>query len=310
MTNMPAATIIGFTDCEASEDMRHTLMALMLDYIAIRYGRGEITKGTCTSFRESLTNLADYLGHARPVSRIKRRDIETWLGSMNVAPATQRLRLSTAKGFFQWATLERYASTDPTLGIRGPKRPRTVPRGLTDEDIARVFVAARDQRQRLLLTLMLEEGLRAIEVSRLQLGDLDIVGRTMTVTGKGGHSRVLPLTDQTMLVLQDYLQERGRKSGSLLLSYQRSYANPGDGISPTYVAKLASDAFGRAGVDESGHSLRHTFAHSLIDAGASLRDVQGALGHVSIMTTQVYLPLTGVKELRNYMGKRPKEAIA
>jgi integrase/recombinase XerD len=282
----------------------HTLGQCASQYISTRYQRGEITKTTRDQFRYSLGNLCDFLGRDRVFERIDRHDIERWLGWMKVSAATQRLRLSTAKGLFQWAVIEGLTRKDPTLGIRGPKKPRSVPRGLTEEQVGAVLAAAEDSRSFLLLTLMLEEGLRAIEVSRLQLGDIDFGNKTMVVTGKGGHSRVLPVTDTTMTAINSYLADRGRHSGSLLLSYKRSYANGGDGITPPYAAKLAGAAFHRAGISESGHALRHTFAHGLIDAGASLRDVQGALGHVSITTTQIYIPRSGVAELRNFMGRR------
>lgn len=282
------------------------------NYLLSRVQRGEICSGTRQRFKYALSNLTDFLGRDKELAQVTRHDIEHWLGAMRVSSATQRLRLSTAKGFWRWAVIEGHTRRDPTLGIRGPKKPRSVPRGLSDEDAVKVLAAATDSRHRLLLILMLEEGLRAIEIARLQLGDIDMVDRSMVVTGKGGHSRALPVTGVTMDAIQNYLGERGRNSGSLLLSYQRSYANDGDGLTATYVAKLAADAFRRAGVHETGHALRHTFAHGLIDAGASLRDVQGALGHVSISTTQIYLPWTGMSELRHFMeaGQETKKAPA
>jgi site-specific recombinase XerD len=233
-----------------------------------------------------------------------RFDVERWLGSMDCSPATVRLRLSTAKGFFQWAVIDGLIRSDPTLGIRGPKKTRTVPRGLSNEQVTAVISVARDVRERLILILMVEEGLRSIEIAQLQLGDVEMASRTMIVTGKGGHTRALPLTESMVGALLTYFAERGRSAGSLILSYQRSYANPSDGITAKYVSRLAGNAFRRAQVDESGHALRHTFAHGMIEAGADLRDVQGALGHSSIVTTQVYLGFASVPQLRAFMGKR------
>jgi site-specific recombinase XerD len=159
---------------------------------------------------------------------------------------------------------------------------------------------------------MLEEGLRAIEVSRLELADIDFGAEVLTVRrGKGGHGRVLPLTETCRDAVLAYLAERGRGAGHLVRSRTEKLSVLDDGlISPT-VQLIAGRALARVGIAESGHALRHTFARRLLEAGASLRDVQTALGHASIATTQIYLPFTGVIELRAYMGhKRPVDSMA
>ena len=275
-------------------------------YINSRWSRGEISPETRRSFGESLGLLGDELGDEKKVTSIKRRDIEQWLGHMECSPATVRLRLSTARGMFRWAVMEGYTKIDPTLGIRGPKKPRTVPRGLSQEHAEKLLAGALDARERLLLLLMLEEGLRAVEIARLQLGDVELAAGSMVVHGKGGHSRVLPITDAVTSAIETYVAERGKRSGFLLQSYQRSYANETDGLTAKYVARLAGNAFRRAEIPESGHALRHTCAHGMIDAGASIRDVQMALGHASMTTTQVYLGHADIAQLRNFMGRRAR----
>jgi site-specific recombinase XerD len=164
-----------------------------------------------------------------------------------------------------------------------------------------VLEHCRDNRERLIVLLMRREGLRAIEVANLELADIDSGEHSMIVRGKGGHERALPVTVEVWSAIETYLAERGTFDGHLLQAYQQSYANSEDGITPKYVARLVGDAFRRAGVRASGHSLRHTFATELLRNGAHLRDVQTALGHVSISTTQIYIPLTVVGDLRGLM---------
>lgn len=275
-------------------------------YILSRWQRGEIAEETRRSFAETLRLLCEWLGAEQSLDSVNRRDIEMWLGHMSSSckGATIRLRLSTVRGMFRWAVDEGLVQIDPTAGIHGPKKPRSVPRGLSSDAVRAILAVTVDARERLIVLLMLEEGLRAGEVARLEMGDLDPNDRTMIVTGKGGHSRVLPITDACSDAIAAYLSERGRHSGPLLHSYQRSYANPTEGLTARYVARLASDVIHRARVRESGHALRHTFAHDLIEAGASLRDVQAALGHASIATTQVYTGRADIGQLKRFMGKR------
>lgn len=279
-------------------------------YMASRWSRGEITRETLRSFRETLRLFSEWCGPRRRLSDLQRPDIEKWLGDMKCAAATKRLRLSTVKGMLQWAVIEGHARRDPTLGIRGPKKPRSVPRHLTDKQVQAVLACAKDKREYLILILMLEEGLRAGGVAGLQLGDIDLIGRTLRVTEKGGHERPVPITDRVAQVIEDYLFERGRRAGSLLKSdrYRESKAQEGgDGLSAKYVARLASNAIKRAGVPESGHALRHTCAVDMLDNGADIRDVQTVLGHRSIATTQIYVGLAQVHELRPFMGHHPRK---
>ncbi len=281
-----------------------TVGAASTRYVMQRWDRQEISKETRRSFRETLRLFAETVGHDRLLDQVKPRNLDVWIKGManrQVAAATIRLRIGTVKGFFRWAVLEGHAKKDPTIGLRLPKPVRTVPRSLSDDQIALALERCVDARERLIVLLMREEGLRAIEVANLQMGDIDMAARTMVVKGKGGHSRVLPVTSTMMGALSSFLTERGRDSGALIQSYQRSYASDNDGLSAKVVARFASEAIKRSGVKESGHALRHTFAHRMIDAGASIRDVQLALGHASIVTTQVYLGHAALGDLRGFM---------
>ncbi len=151
------------------------------------------------------------------------------------------------------------------------------------------------------MLLMRREGLRAVEVANLELADIDPDERSMIVTGKGGHQRALPIVAEVWSAIESYLAERGTFDGHLIQAYRQSYANIDDGVTAPYVVRLVGDAFRRAGVRASGHALRHTFATELLKNGANLRDVQTALGHVSISTTQIYLGFTVVGDLRALM---------
>jgi site-specific recombinase XerD len=273
-------------------------------YVEARRDRQEIGPRTVKTFREILTLFADDVGRDRLLSSVSRRILDQWvkgMGQRQLAPRTIRLRIGTVRGLFRWAVIEGHIRKDPAVVLRQPKLPRQLPRGIREDQVAAVLKECRDDRERLIVTLMHREGLRAVEVSRLETADIDPLERSMVVRGKGGHERMLPIVDRVWAMIESYLAERGDRAGHLIQAYQQSYANGEDGITPPYVAKLVGDACRRAGVRASGHSLRHTFATELLRNGANLRDVQTALGHVSISSTQIYIPLTVVGDLRGLM---------
>lgn len=283
-----------------------TLERAIAEYIQGRADRQEIMEATVAIFKECLALMSEHLGRSRLLRSVERADILGWVGQMGLRlrPSTMRLRISTARTFFEWCLLSGHIKRDPMVGVRGPKKPRTIPRRIQETDVRLAVANATDARERLMIILMVQEGLRAMEVAGLEMADIDRHVGVMTVHGKGGHDRTLPICEETLEVLDAYLKERGLASGYLIQSYQRSYANKTGGLSRKYVARIVCQSLHRSGIEESGHALRHTMAHTMIDEGADIRDVQTVLGHASMMTTQIYLPLTEVTKMREYMGKR------
>jgi integrase/recombinase XerC len=200
-----------------------------------------------------------------------------------VAASTLRNQLSIVKTFCQWLVKRGHVKIDPTLDIASPRQPRYLPRGLGQPMVAGTFAGAPDARAILILSLMVQEGLRCCEVAELQIGDIDDQQRLLMVRGKGGHERVLPITSETWVALQAYLAEHPAKAGPLIRSYTRAARG--------------------VGARHLSHALRHTAATDMLRAGAHLRDVQNALGHQSLATTQRYLPLV-VHDLRAAMEGR------
>lgn len=114
----------------------------------------------------------------------------------------------------------------------------------------------------------------------------------MRIVGKGGHERVLPLLDETALALHSYLMEHPCAAGPLVRSYTRRQS-----LSAGSISRLVSGWMLEAGVKlaprdgVSAHSNRHTMATDMLLSGAHLRDVQAALGHAHLATTESYIPL-------------------
>lgn len=286
---------------ERNEPMADSRLGMaVLVYVVERTKLGEFTGQTPGTMRKVLRLFVGHAGSELDVSKVKRRHVESWLLDMNVAPSTQRQRLSVLRGFCRWAIEHGLLHRDPLIGIRGARQPRqVVGRGLKPPDVTRVLRACPDRRAVLMVSWMAGEGLRCCEVAALELGDIDFEGCNVVIHGKGGHERLLPICDETMECLDRYLYEHPATAGPLIRSYRRERR----GLSPHYISMYIGTIIREAGVVASAHALRHSFAGHILRRGAHVRDVQRALGHQSLKTTERYLPFV-VDDLRQVMGGR------
>lgn len=265
--------------------------AVIENYITARKKQG-VSHCTVANLRWTLRNFSAHIGHRR-LDRIGPIDIERWLESCaNYAPASRRLMFSTVRGFLNWCERRKYVRRNPTNDVIGPRQPKTLPRALATGVPGRVLAACPDARARFIVILMCQQGLRCVEISRLELADIDRYHQTMRVHGKGGHERVLPVMDETLHCLNDYLGEHPCTAGPLV----RSYTHNGSlhrGTISHMVSKWMLDAGVKSAPRDgiSAHCGRHTCATDMLLAGAHLRDVQGALGHAHLSSTERYLPL-------------------
>lgn len=282
-------------------DMSSTLGGSVLRYVDMRRQAGEFANTTSKSVRWTLWRFAETVGLERPPRTLSRRHIDKWIASRStVAPATLRLELSIIRTYCRWLIHAGELKRDPAIGVKGPPKPREVPRALATNDVGRLLSVCPDCRARLIVSLMVQEGLRCLEVADLQLSDIDLADRTLLVVGKGGHQRLLPLSDDTGIQLARYLHDYPATAGPLV----RSYNFPQRGITPNHISVLVTAWMVDAHVRGSAHALRHTMASDMLDRGANIRDVQTALGHASLGTTQRYLRRSEGKKLREAMGGR------
>lgn len=280
------------------------MAALAVDYIEDRCSRGELSRDTARNDRSILAGFVDTVACA--VDELTEQVVESWLGRIaHLAPATRRGRFSVVKSFCRWLCRRGHLASDPTLNVQSPKQPRSVPRALPHPAVTALLDVCPDARARLLVTLMVQEGLRCCEVSRLQVGDLDRLSGMMRVVGKGGHQRVLPITAEAEDAIDEYLSEYPARAGALI----RSYRKPSCPLLSDTISGLVGGWCEEAGIKRakrdgvSAHALRHTAATDMLRGGAHVRDVQHALGHAHLATTEVYLPYL-VGSLGKAMGGR------
>ena len=175
------------------------------------------------------------------------------------------------------------------IGLDGMSM-KKLPKYLKEREVSKLLnIPPREKvRDRLILRVLYRCGLRVSELCSLKIEEIDFGDGTLMVrSGKGGKDRMIPVDDQTLDMMEGYIEDA--TSGYLILS------DRGDMISTRQIQRLVSDYGRDAGIVQPvhPHMLRHSFAVHCLKAGMNLRTVQKMLGHSSLTTTQVYLDITG-----------------
>jgi integrase/recombinase XerD len=220
-------------------------------------------------------------------------------------PKTVDFYVGPVRRMLRWAsrTGRLLCDLSPFLALR---RARTVPRTLAETEVVGLIEkGAQDVRERAILETLYGTGLRAGELCRLRLEDVDLQDRLVFVSqGKGRKDRIVPFGERVRAAIVAYLREcRPAKDGPLFLTRTgRRFRRHGLGM-------LVAAAGKRAGLTRpaSPHRLRHSYATHLLRNGADIRHIQMLLGHASLMSTQVYLGLDVADLARMLEKHHPRE---
>lgn len=223
------------------------------------------------------------------------------------APNSTALLVTALKQFFSWCVEVELLDKDPSIKLRAPRRTPWLPRSLSEAMAQSLLTALttrqtsnwRDLRNEALIRVLLYTGLRRAEIAALQWSDIDIAGRVVTVNGKGGRLRRLPLHPLLPGVLIRLQTAQGRSYGAVFASQEGVALHP-----YTINAIFRRWVKRRTGIAIGPHRLRHSFATFLVERGASLDEVRDLLGHVSVVTTQGYVAMSA-ERLRGAVERLP-----
>lgn len=258
-------------------------------YIHRRTTRGELSDTSAAAIRYVLLQWHRHTDWCAP--RWWTQDqAEEWVCADHLSLATRKTRRSRLRPYLAWLHDAGHLDRDIGADLPAIRLRRGSPRDLPDDAVRRMLAVAPDDRARLIIVVMVQLGLRCGDLARVRIEDIDRVHRELDVRGKGGRGEVthtVPIPGEAWRVIAPIVAER--RGGPLVVSY-----TTGRALQPGSVSVILRQVIRDAGLKHapwdgvSAHALRHTCAQGMLDRGAELRDVQYALGHRSLATTEVY----------------------
>lgn len=276
---------------------------------------------TVNAYRRDLDAFVAFLdrrhdGRTWQFATVDRLTIRTFLGELERSGLTRRSAartLSAVRSFYRWLHVHHDIDTAAIRAAKMPRLEKRLPTYLLAEQVDQLFahaetLAAENDpeavRDLAMLELFYSSGLRLSELRDLDLARLDLLGDQVKVTGKGHKERIVPVGRRATLALRRWITLReplARREGADRTAV--FVGRTGKRLAPVTIQRRMHRLYDAIGADGMRtHSMRHTFATHLLDAGADLRAVQELLGHASLSTTQVYTH-TSVERLKEVYRK-------
>ena len=285
----------------------------------------QLADNTVRAYRRDLSDLerflGDYLGRDSwswsdaDVDRLALRSFLGWCGRQGWARRTAARKLAAARSFFSHLHLDERIEANPGRTVRAPRLEKRLPGHLTATDARIVFdfaegLAAENTlagtRTLAIMELLYGSGLRLAELHGLDRTSIDAGTGQLKVMGKGSKERIVPVTSAALVAVERYELRRSevtsREEPALLVNSKGTRLSRRSIQSS--VRRCLEEAAGARGL--TTHSLRHSFATHLLEAGADLLAVKELLGHVSLSTTQIYTHTSKERLLRVYRDAHPR----
>jgi integrase/recombinase XerC len=283
---------------------------------------------TCRAYRRDLEEFLGYLAEHgdAPVaagepkqgldpSRVSAVVIRGYLGFLHQKNQKSSIarKLSTLRSFFKFLVRTGVIENNPVEGIATPRSEKTIPVYLSVDAVFRLLDSIEDNtllavRNRAIFETLYSCGIRVSELAGLNLFDVDPGGATLRVLGKGGRERLVPIGRNALRSIAVYRDMLGAAAlgvadGPLFLNKRQQR------LSTRSIARILKKLAAACGIltPVSPHTLRHTFATHMLDAGADLRSVQELLGHKSLSTTQKYTHVSIERLMETYDRAHPRK---
>jgi integrase/recombinase XerC len=280
-----------------------------LRHLAVQRGA---SPHTVKSYRSDLADCAAFLVRRRlgPIADADTRVLRAYLADLverGLARTSIARRLAALRSFYRFLLRRGRLALNPAGDVRTPRPEKSLPGYLPiDETEALLRAAERatpaGPRDRAVIEVLYATGIRVSELAGLDVEDVDLREGALRVLGKGGKERVVPMGAKAVDAVRAYLAGRPRATGPLFVNER------GGRLTVRSLHRVVRRRARAAGLHRrvTPHTLRHTFATHLLDAGADLRLIQELLGHARLGTTQKYTHVSTDRLMRVYDAAHPR----
>lgn len=295
------------------------LIEQFLNYMSVERNYSEYT---ISNYRNDIEEFKDYL-HREQFGTLDKIEVNNaaryylaFLNNKKLRTRSVARKMSSLRSFYRFLINEGIMEVNIFAEINSPKLEKILPKFLYEEEINEMFNSINTdtllgKRDYAILEFMYGTGVRVSELCSIEIDDIDYINKQVIILGKGNKERYLPLHDLIIDALDIYvnearleLQMRNKKSISnkLFLNHHGGdLTTRGVRVILENIVKKTSDNF-----HISPHMLRHSFASSMLNAGADLVTVQELLGHENLSTTQIYTHISKEQVKKEYMDKFPR----
>lgn len=274
---------------------------------------------TVEAYGRDLRLFAAWLEEEYPgadISSVGSAEVRRWLAAEAMkgnSPTTLRRKAQSLRSFYRWATDAGRVAADPMEEVKLAKIPKPLPVFIRHEDVEKALGMPQsedpmlDFRNKLIIELLYTCGVRQAELTGLTDADIDFSRGEMRITGKGGKQRVVPMLPEVARLIHVWQKMRdgaaaGERTPRALLPGRN-----GGPLSRSRLYGIVREALlGAKSVRKSPHTLRHSFATSMLAGGADIVTVKEMLGHSSLSSTQIYTHLDFNQLQKDYAKAHPR----
>jgi integrase/recombinase XerC len=278
-----------------------------------------LSEHTCLAYETDLGQFTAFMEMRKTgLEGLDRNDVRSFLGYLNARGFGRRSiarKLASLRTFLGFLCHMGHLKRNPALQVPPPKLEKSLPVHLNVNEAHRTMETPSPDsilgvRDRAILELFYSTGIRLRELAGLTLAALDLDGGLVRVVGKGDKERLVPIGKPAQRALKVYLERRGELSGEKVSDQATPYvflSRSGKVLSPSGIQRRVERHLEVAtGRKLSPHTLRHSFATHMLDAGADLNAVKELLGHASLSTTQIYTHVSVERLKKAYRQAHPR----